>query len=96
MKCPICGKELELKKKQIGTDGNGEPVFNEYAICRDCRKQWNLDKQRAKRAAKKAEETSAAETAQKEEAPVKEAPVKEPAPKKEAPAEKAPVKERAG
>ena len=66
MKCPICGKELELKKKQVGTDENGNPIFNEYAICRDCKKQWNLDKQRAKRAAKKAEEKAAAEPAQKE------------------------------
>ena len=49
MKCPICGKELELKNKQIGTNENGDPIFNEYAICRDCRKQWNLDKQRAKK-----------------------------------------------
>ena len=55
MKCPICGKDLELQKKQIGTNENGDPIFNEYAICRDCRKQWNLDKQRAKKmAAKKA------------------------------------------
>ena len=54
MKCPICGKELELKNKQIGTNENGDPIFNEYAICRDCRKQWNLDKQRAKKAAAKA------------------------------------------
>lgn len=51
MKCPICGKDVELQKKQVGTDENGEPVFNQYAVCRDCRKQWNLDKQRAKRAA---------------------------------------------
>ena len=53
MKCPICGKELELKNKQIGTNENGDPIFNEYAVCRDCRKQWNLDKQRAKKAAAK-------------------------------------------
>lgn len=53
MKCPICGKELELKNKQIGTNENGDPIFNEYAICRDCRKQWNLDKQREKKAAAK-------------------------------------------
>ena len=95
MKCPICGKDVELKNRQVGTDENGEPVFNEYAICRDCKKQWNLVKQRAKRAAKKAEEKAAAETVQKEEAPAKEAPVKEPAPKKEAPAKEAPVKEPA-
>lgn len=78
MKCPICGKELELTKKQVGTGENGEPVFNEYAICRDCKKQWNLDKQRAKRAARKEEEK-------------KEAPAAKPAPKKE-PAAEAPVK----
>lgn len=55
MKCPICGKDVELKNRQVGTDENGEPVFNEYAICRDCKKQWNLDKQRAKKAAAKKE-----------------------------------------
>lgn len=49
MKCPICGNELEIKNKQIGTDNSGDPVFNEYAVCRDCKKQWNLDKQRAKK-----------------------------------------------
>ena len=55
MKCPICGKDVELKNRQVGTDENGEPVFNEYAVCRDCKKQWNLDRQRAKKmAAKKA------------------------------------------
>ena len=54
MKCPICGNELEIKNKQIGTDNSGDPVFNEYAVCRDCKKQWNLDKQRAKKAAAKA------------------------------------------
>ena len=42
MKCPICGNKLEIKNKQIGTDNSGDPVFNEYAVCRDCKKQWNL------------------------------------------------------
>ena len=32
MKCPICGKDVELKNRQVGTDENGEPVFNEYAV----------------------------------------------------------------
>lgn len=50
MKCPICGKELEIMKKQVGAEDNGSPVFNQYAVCRDCKKQWNLDKQRAKKA----------------------------------------------
>ena len=51
MRCPICGKEVELQKKQVGVDETGEPVFNQYAVCRDCRKQWNLDKRRAKKTA---------------------------------------------
>ena len=84
MKCPICGKELELKNKQIGTNENGEPVFNEYAICRDCRKQWNLDKQRAKKAAAK-------KTAQKTEAAAKPA-AKKPAPAKSTAEKSAPAK----
>lgn len=55
MKCPICGKDVELINRQVGTTEEGEPIFNEYAVCRSCRKQWNLDKQRAKkRAAQKA------------------------------------------
>ena len=33
MKCPICGKDLDLQNKQIGTGENGDPIFNEYAIC---------------------------------------------------------------
>ena len=98
MKCPICGKELELRNKQIGTNENGDPIFNEYAICRDCKKQWNLDKQRAKRAAaKKAaqeasakkNEASAQETTQTREVQIKEASVKKAAPKQNAPEAKA-------
>lgn len=51
MNCPKCGKAVELQNKQVGVDENGEPIFNEYAICKDCKKQWNLDKQREKKAA---------------------------------------------
>lgn len=50
MKCPICGKDVELQKKQIGADEQGAPVFHQYAVCRDCKKQWDLDKQRARKA----------------------------------------------
>ena len=93
MKCPICGKDVELQKKQIGTNENGDPVFNEYAICRDCKKQWNLDKQRAKRAAAKkaAQEASSKknEASAQETTQTREVPVKEPASKKEAPVKKA-------
>ena len=52
MKCPICNHELEIKSKKTGETENGEAIYNEFAICHDCKKQWNLDKQRAKNAAK--------------------------------------------
>lgn len=51
MKCPICGKDVELQKKRVGVDEQGAPVFHQYAICRDCKKQWDLDKQRIRKAA---------------------------------------------
>ena len=90
MKCPICGKDVELQKKQIGTDENGEPIFNEYAVCRDCRKQWNLDKQRAKKmAAKKAAAGQSEDSAKK--APQRTA--EDAAPKKK-PSEEAAAKKR--
>lgn len=53
MNCPICKKELEIKNKKVGESATGEIIFNEFAICHDCKKQWNLDKQRAKRNAAK-------------------------------------------
>ena len=34
MKCPSCGKELERMKRQVGTTESGDPIFNEYAVCR--------------------------------------------------------------
>jgi len=55
MKCPKCGKDVELQKRQIGLDDNGEPIINEFAICRDCKKKWNLDKQRQKKIAAKSD-----------------------------------------
>lgn len=100
MKCPICGKDVELKNRQVGTDENGEPVFNEYAICRDCKKQWNLDKQRAKKAAARqavspaAESDGKAEKAKSEAAAAEEkAAVKKPAVNREEPTKKASAEE---
>ncbi len=60
MKCPKCGKDVILQKKQVGVDENGNPILNEYAICKDCKKQWNLDKQRAKKAVKKSDSAAGA------------------------------------
>lgn len=87
MKCPICGKELELKNKQIGTNENGDPIFNKYAICRDCRKQWNLDKQRAKKEA--AKQSAPDKTAAQKESPSKKAEVPKKAPVQKAAVQKA-------
>lgn len=46
MRCPKCGKNVEFQKKKVGIDESGHPILNEYAICRDCKKQWNLEKQK--------------------------------------------------
>lgn len=106
MNCPICGKELELKNKQIGIGEGGSPIVHQYAICRSCRKQWDLDKQRAKKAAasKSAGLTVPESRTETEKKPVAEKPVspknehrekkesvKEPQVKEE-PVKKAPVK----
>ena len=29
MKCPKCGKDVILQKKQVGVDENGNPVLND-------------------------------------------------------------------
>ena len=63
MKCPVCGKELEIQKKQVGVDDNKQPIMNEFAICRDCKKKWNLDKQRAKKAQSASSETAKSQAA---------------------------------
>ena len=49
MQCPICKKDLEIKNKKVGENEAGEAIYNEFAICRNCKKQWNLDKQREKK-----------------------------------------------
>ena len=49
MNCPICKNELEIKQKKVGENAAGEIIYNEFAICHNCKKQWNLDKQREKK-----------------------------------------------
>ena len=56
MQCPICNKELVIKKKKVGETENGEAIYHKYAVCHDCKKQWNLEKQRAKKNIAAAEE----------------------------------------
>ena len=59
MKCPKCGKDVEIQKRPVGTDDEGNPILNEFAICRDCKKKWNLDKQRQKKSAETAKPKAA-------------------------------------
>ncbi|MCL2864635.1 MAG: hypothetical protein FWE25_03730 [Lachnospiraceae bacterium] len=48
MKCPVCEHELEILKKQTAINRNGDPVMSKYAVCRDCKKQWNLSNKNTK------------------------------------------------
>lgn len=93
MKCPICGNNVELKNKQFDLDEYGDPIFHQYAICKNCKKQWDLDKQRAKKMA--AKDAAEKEAAAKKEAAEKEAAAKKAAAEKEAAAKKAAAKKSA-
>ena len=99
MQCPICKKDLEIKNKKIGENEAGEAIYNEFAICRDCKKQWNLDKQREKKkklakealAEKTVEAGKAAEKPHKKRPAVEgERPVRKPRPKTEGSSEEQP------
>lgn len=87
MNCPICKNELEIKQKKVGENAAGETIYNEFAICHNCKKQWNLDKQRAKKQMAAKEESAdqkEQQTAAKE----------KPADRKEQPAEKKVVRKK--
>ena len=99
MQCPICKKDLEIKNKKIGENEAGEAIYNEFAICRDCKKQWNLDKQREKKkklakealAEKTVEAGKAAEKPHKKRPAAEgERPVRKPRPKAEVSSEEQP------
>jgi hypothetical protein len=89
MKCPKCGQDVELQKRPVGTDEDGNPILNEFAICRSCKKKWNLDKQRQKKSA----EAAAAGSAAKSDTPAKKAaPARKPVSDKATPEKSAPEK----
>lgn len=74
MKCPKCGRELQIRKENSGKDENGNPVSAEYAVCKECRKKWNLDKmknkkQKAETAKVQEEDAEVIKKALEEEAP---------------------------
>ena len=47
MKCPICEKDLEIFEKKVNAHDDEPPIVNNYAVCRDCQKQWPLKKKAA-------------------------------------------------
>lgn len=49
MKCPKCGRELEIRKEVTGNDENGNLISTEFAVCKNCRKKWNLEKMKNKK-----------------------------------------------
>lgn len=81
MKCPKCGKDLLLRNEKVGENEDGSAIYNEFGICKDCKKKFNLDKTRAKRAERAAEKTVTKESAEK---PVKKV-VRKPVAKEGAP-----------
>lgn len=78
MKCPKCGKDLLLRNEKVGENEDGSAIYNEFGICKDCKKKFNLDKTRAKKAERAAEKTVAKESVEE---PVKKV-VKKPVAKK--------------
>lgn len=46
MKCKRCGHEMKIKPIEVGKDKQGNPIYNAYAFCYDCKIKVNLDKQR--------------------------------------------------
>ncbi|MDE6957225.1 MAG: hypothetical protein K2O96_03885 [Lachnospiraceae bacterium] len=81
MKCPKCGKDLLLRNEKVGENEDGSAIYNEFGICKDCKKKFNLDKTRAKKAERAAEKTVAKESVEE---PVKKV-VKKPVAKEGAP-----------
>lgn len=43
MKCSRCGAEMKIKNIQVDTDTYGNPIYNKYAICYNCKTKRNLE-----------------------------------------------------
>ena len=62
MRCKRCGQEMKVKSVEVGKDTQGNPIYNDYAFCYECKIKINLDKKKAKRTdVNPAQEQSAAE-----------------------------------
>lgn len=43
MRCSRCGAEMKIKNVKTGTDIYGNPIYNKYAYCYQCKIKRNLD-----------------------------------------------------
>ncbi len=48
MRCKRCGNEMKIKAVEVGKDAQGNPIYNDYAFCYECKIKINLDKKREK------------------------------------------------
>lgn len=44
MKCPKCGKDLLLRNEKVGENEDGSAIYNEFGICKDCKRNLILIK----------------------------------------------------
>ena len=48
MRCRRCGQEMKVKPVEVGKDAQGNPIYNDYAFCYECKIKINLDKKKGK------------------------------------------------
>lgn len=46
MKCSRCGSEMKIKNVKVDTDIYGNPIYNKYAYCYNCKIKRNLGQQK--------------------------------------------------
>ena len=63
MKCSHCGSEMKVKNVKVDTDIYGNPIYNKYAYCYNCKIKRNLGQQ--KRIAKRSGKSSSRRTKSK-------------------------------
>ena len=49
MRCRRCGQEMKVKSVEVGKDAQGNPIYNDYAFCYECKIKINLDKKKTKK-----------------------------------------------
>lgn len=47
MKCSRCGAEMKIKNVKVGTDIYGNPIYNKYAYCYNCKIKRKLEQSKS-------------------------------------------------